>query len=203
MATLCLPDLERALNALSLGGPVPSFAEADVLGNPLDVCRSYLAGLLCDLIDCDPKVAYNSIQWPNNIDAGDLAIILPKLYPGVKPDEAAIDLMAKVRIPSKCTWRGFRADAQHSSQKNIRCFLFQFTKASIYGSSSKPRRSPVCCSHTYSTARAHTVPILRLGCEMLPLQKGLARSWSSNSLPQISRANCRENTFGVPSSGHS
>jgi arginyl-tRNA synthetase len=71
---------------------------AEVLANPLDVYRTYLAQVLADVVGCDIDAAYKSIQWPNNIFNGDLSVILPKLRPGAKADEVAIELMKKVRI---------------------------------------------------------------------------------------------------------
>ncbi|KAF1971521.1 Nucleotidylyl transferase [Bimuria novae-zelandiae CBS 107.79] len=90
-----IAGLERALGGISLTTQIPHFHEADILHNPLDVCRSYLAELLCNLVGCEPDLAYRSIQWPNNIFNGDLTVTLPKLCPGVKPSELAPDLLKK------------------------------------------------------------------------------------------------------------
>ncbi|KAF1838671.1 arginyl-tRNA synthetase [Decorospora gaudefroyi] len=89
--------LERSLGLLSLHVPIPDIEPAEVLANPLDVWRTYLAQILAEIASCDIDVAYKSIQWPNNISNGDLAVILPKLRPGVKADALAFELMEKVR----------------------------------------------------------------------------------------------------------
>lgn len=88
--------LAQSLESLSLSGPVPEVGAAEVLVNPLDLCRSYLAQILADIVGCDVASAYRSIQWPNNIFNGDLAVILPKLRPGAKAEEVAVELMEKV-----------------------------------------------------------------------------------------------------------
>jgi arginyl-tRNA synthetase len=63
----------------------------------LTPARSYLADILCSLIDCDPITAYNSIQWPNDIFTADLTIHLPKLSYGADLTALAIHLMQRVR----------------------------------------------------------------------------------------------------------
>jgi len=66
MAVSDISELESALQALSLA-PVPLYDEADVLNNPLDLCRSYLADLLASITECEPKTAYQAVSWPNSI----------------------------------------------------------------------------------------------------------------------------------------
>ena len=94
---LKMDALEQSLGSLNLNVPIPDVKDAEVLANPLDVYRTYLAQVLADAVGCDINVAYKSIQWPNNIFNGDLAVILPKLQPGAKADEVAVELMKKVR----------------------------------------------------------------------------------------------------------
>lgn len=89
--------LQTSLESLNLNVPIPEIEAAEVLVNPLDVCRTYLAEILADIAGCDIEAAYKSIQWPNNIFNGDLAVILPKLRPGAKADALAVELMEKVR----------------------------------------------------------------------------------------------------------
>jgi arginyl-tRNA synthetase len=100
MSTFGTADLEKLLVALGLKTPIPHFQLAEVLDNPLDVARSYLADSLSACAECDPRITYNAIQWPNNIYNGDLSVILPKMKPGADPDELAFDLMKKVRSSS-------------------------------------------------------------------------------------------------------
>jgi arginyl-tRNA synthetase len=88
--------LEHSLGSLDLRVPIPEVKVADVFANPLDVCRTYLSQILADIAGCDIDIAYKSIQWPNNIFNGDLAVILPKLRPGAKADALAIELIEKV-----------------------------------------------------------------------------------------------------------
>jgi arginyl-tRNA synthetase len=96
MATVSLPGLEDLLAGMGLE-PIPSFAVADVLNNPLDIYHSYLAEHLQTLVECDPNLVYNSIQLSSTIEDGDLDIILPKLkLHGVKPQALADELLKKV-----------------------------------------------------------------------------------------------------------
>ncbi|KAF7452044.1 Arginyl-tRNA synthetase [Pyrenophora tritici-repentis] len=88
--------LEQSLGSLDLGVPIPQVEGAEVLANPLDIYRTYFGQILAIALDCDISIAYKSIQWPNNISNGDLAVILPKLRPGTKADAVAVELMEKV-----------------------------------------------------------------------------------------------------------
>lgn len=97
MATLTLSDLEQRLEALGLKTPVPRFEEtADVLQNPLDIARAYLADIVRGLADCSEDTAYKSIQWPNNIYNGDLAVILPRLAQKGDHKKLGFDIVQRV-----------------------------------------------------------------------------------------------------------
>jgi arginyl-tRNA synthetase len=95
MSTLDLPGLAIRLEGLGLG-PIPQFSEAHILINPLEIGRSYLAEILGHLVDCDSITAYNSIQLPNDISAGDFTVILPKLCLGEDWKVDSRDLLKRV-----------------------------------------------------------------------------------------------------------
>jgi arginyl-tRNA synthetase len=96
MATSSLTGLEAYLTELGLG-PLPSFAAADVLNNPIDIYHSYLAESIQPLVECDPDLTYNAIQPPKTTGDGDLDIVVPRLrLPGIKPKELAGVLLRKV-----------------------------------------------------------------------------------------------------------
>jgi arginyl-tRNA synthetase len=95
--------LEANLSSLNLSTPVPALESVQVLSNPLDIYRTYLAHVLADIANCDLITAHKSIQWPNNIFNGDLAVILPKLRAGAKAGELALELMEKVHLISSCS----------------------------------------------------------------------------------------------------
>ena len=96
MATSSLPGLQAFVTEVGLE-PLPSFAAADVLSNPIDIYHSYLAEHLQTLVECDQDLVYNSIQLSKTIEDGDLDVVLPKLkLPGVSPKELAGDLLKKV-----------------------------------------------------------------------------------------------------------
>jgi arginyl-tRNA synthetase len=96
MTTVTLSGLETLVGGLGLKTPIPQFPTADVLNNPLDIGRAYFADVLFSLIDCDKATAYNSIQLPNNIFGGDLAVILPKLSHGGDSSIVGLGVIQKV-----------------------------------------------------------------------------------------------------------
>jgi hypothetical protein len=96
MATTSLPSLQAFVAELGLG-PVPFFASADVLTDPMDLCHSYLAEHFQRLVEADPESVYKAIQPPSTIQDGDLDIVLPRLkLPGGRPKELAGELLLQV-----------------------------------------------------------------------------------------------------------
>lgn len=91
-----MESLEQCLAFLDLDSPLPTVLIADAAANPLDLCRIHLAEILSGALGCDIDDAYKSIQWPNDIFKGDLAIVLPKLRPGAKAEETTFELLEKV-----------------------------------------------------------------------------------------------------------
>ncbi|KAH8593952.1 arginyl-tRNA synthetase [Bisporella sp. PMI_857] len=95
MATTSLLGLQAFVTEIGLE-LLPSFVAADVLNNPIDIYHSYLAEHLQSLVECDPHLAYNSIQASKTIEDGDLDIVLPKLkLEGIEPKELAGELLKK------------------------------------------------------------------------------------------------------------
>jgi arginyl-tRNA synthetase len=96
MATVSLSGLQTFVGEIGLD-PIPSFAAADVLNNPIDIYHSYLAEVFGALVECDPDLVYNSIQPAGTAGNGDLNIVLPRLkLPGASPKSLAIELLKKV-----------------------------------------------------------------------------------------------------------
>ncbi|OCT47696.1 Arginine--tRNA ligase, cytoplasmic [Cladophialophora carrionii] len=94
MATLDADSLQILLNGLGVEDPGNSFPSADVLTRPLDIYRAHLAEVLVKLTGCEPQVAYDSIQEPN--DYGDLEVVVPRLrLKGSDPKELALSLAEK------------------------------------------------------------------------------------------------------------
>jgi arginyl-tRNA synthetase len=96
MTTLQADGLAQLLGSLSVSTTLPGIEGADSLANPLDVLRASLVELLARNIDCTAEDANKSIQWPNDIQNGDLSITLPRLRPGCKPKELSAELVDKV-----------------------------------------------------------------------------------------------------------
>jgi hypothetical protein len=77
MATLADDGVSAMLEALKVEGTSPLFPSADIKNNPMDIYLTCLAETLVQLTNCDPQVALDSIQWPNDI--WDLVVVLPRL----------------------------------------------------------------------------------------------------------------------------
>jgi arginyl-tRNA synthetase len=104
MATVSLPGLQAFVAKIGLD-PIPSFAAADVLHNPIDIYHSYLAEVFRTLVKCDPDLVYSSIQPASSAGNGDLDIVLPKLkLSGVSPKELADELLKKVSLIIHIQW---------------------------------------------------------------------------------------------------
>jgi hypothetical protein len=102
---IAMESLERNVAALGLGAPA-THTSSQTFTNPLDLFRSYLAEILVDIADCSDSDARKAIQWPNNVFNGDLAVVLPRLKPGVKADKLAVDIMEKVLPHARCCFVG-------------------------------------------------------------------------------------------------
>ncbi|KAH6712648.1 hypothetical protein BKA61DRAFT_644692 [Leptodontidium sp. MPI-SDFR-AT-0119] len=93
MATLTITELEAFLGRLGLKVPIPHFNAAEVLKKPLDIGRCYFADILNSLVDGDPNNTYTSILSPGDVFNGDLAVILPRLKHGSKPNVLGVELI--------------------------------------------------------------------------------------------------------------
>lgn len=96
MSTFGITELDSSLASLHLTASRTAIESADVLINPLDLCRRILAEILSEVVGSSPEASYKSIQWPNNIYSGDLSVVLPKLRPGCKAAELASEIAQKV-----------------------------------------------------------------------------------------------------------
>jgi arginyl-tRNA synthetase len=95
MGTLSSDGLQAVLQGVGIETPVPLFPPADTQNYPMAIYLSYLAEILVQLTGCAPQVAYESIQWPNEL--GDLVVVLPRLrVKDVNPNALAVDLKKRV-----------------------------------------------------------------------------------------------------------
>lgn len=93
-----METLEKALKSLFLDASASYVSHGNNLrdfSNPLDVYRAHLEHTLVEHVGCEEEAASKSIQWPNNIFNGDLAVVLPRLRSGIKPDQLAVEVMEK------------------------------------------------------------------------------------------------------------
>lgn len=88
--------LKQTFQNIGLDAPASSETLLHNFTRPLEVYRICLVKLLSDILECEEDVAQKCVLWPNNIDNGDLAVVLPKLRPGVKADKTAVEIMEKV-----------------------------------------------------------------------------------------------------------
>lgn len=97
MATCSVDGLEDLLGKVGLDTPVPAFPGADIVHNPQDIFRAYLADTLQRLLNCDRAIAYDAIQPSNVTGMGDLVIVSPRLrLRDVKPKDLVSDLAHRV-----------------------------------------------------------------------------------------------------------
>ncbi|EXA51765.1 arginyl-tRNA synthetase [Fusarium oxysporum f. sp. raphani 54005] len=97
-ATTCsVTGIENLLGKAGLDTPIPEYPGADIVHNPQDIFRVYLADTLQKLVNCDRLVAYDAIQTSNITGMGDLVIVAPKLrLKDVKAEQLAKDLLQRL-----------------------------------------------------------------------------------------------------------
>jgi len=82
--------------------PIPHFADLDVLTDPLDLAKTYLADQVQEIVQGGADHALSAVQLPATVDplGGDLTIILPKLARevGLGVDELRDSIISKVRL---------------------------------------------------------------------------------------------------------
>lgn len=100
MTTQTVANLEELVGALGAKTPILPYSAANILVRPLDIGRSYLADILSNIIECDASRAFGSIGFPNNLDPGDLVVILPRLSHGSVAETLARTIIEKVRVSS-------------------------------------------------------------------------------------------------------
>jgi hypothetical protein len=124
-----MEGLEQSVTALGLSAPPVAIDESfQPFTNPLELCRTHLASILARIVQCSQDDAHKSIQWPNNIFNGDLAVVLPKLKPGIKVDKLAVEIMEKVLLLHTTAVKNTAATVQvltfASFPKNTPCFAY-------------------------------------------------------------------------------
>ncbi|KAK7404124.1 hypothetical protein QQX98_010082 [Neonectria punicea] len=93
MATCTVNGIQDLLGRAGLDTPVPEFPGGDIVHNPQDIFRAYLAETLQKLVDCDRVVAYDAIQPSNMTGMGDLVVVSPRLrLKDVRPKDLVSDL---------------------------------------------------------------------------------------------------------------
>jgi hypothetical protein len=89
MSTLTQDGVKALLEKLGVVDSSRASLLPDYLTNPIGIYVPYLAGIVVQLTGCAPEVAYEALQWPN--DLGDLVVVLPRLrLQDIKPSDLAI-----------------------------------------------------------------------------------------------------------------
>jgi len=98
--TQSVDELSATLKAVGIP-EVPQAPNTYPALNPVDIYRSHISELLAPLAGVDPKIVFNSLQWTNTLDKGDLVLAVPALrLKGKKPPEVAVELSQKVHTSS-------------------------------------------------------------------------------------------------------
>ncbi|OJD15622.1 arginine-tRNA ligase [Emergomyces pasteurianus Ep9510] len=97
MSTLAIQGLETHVRGLELEIPIPAFPTANILSNPVDLYRCYVAEVVKQVVNCGEDIAYNSIQRTQVLAHGDVVVVVARLrLKGVNADQVAIDLSNKL-----------------------------------------------------------------------------------------------------------
>jgi hypothetical protein len=145
MATLSSEGLQALLGEVGVESPIPPFPSADTHNSPMGIYLSYLAEILVQLTECEPQVAYDSIQWPNEF--GDLVVVLPRLRrQDVDPSDFAVDLKQRVGWHALSLLRAISVILMHASETSSQfppfLIIHSMTEL-IFGFSSPPKLLPV------------------------------------------------------------
>ncbi|EDN07351.1 arginyl-tRNA synthetase [Histoplasma mississippiense (nom. inval.)] len=96
MGTLTIQGLETHLQDLGLEIPIPAFPTANIISNPVDLYRCYVAEVVKQVVNCNEDIAYNSIQRTQVLAHGDVVLVVARLrLKGVNIDQVAVDLSNK------------------------------------------------------------------------------------------------------------
>lgn len=96
--TVEMEALGQAFSSLGLDNSASSEAWRQNFTRPIEAYRMCLVKHLSETLDLEEEVVQKCVSWPNNIDNGDLTVVLPKLRPGVKANETAVEVIQKVHI---------------------------------------------------------------------------------------------------------
>ncbi|KAG5302527.1 arginyl-tRNA synthetase [Histoplasma capsulatum G186AR] len=97
MSTLAIQGLETHLQDLGLEVPIPAFPTANIISNPVDLYRCYVAEVVKQVVNCNEDIAYNSIQRTQVLAHGDVVLVVARLrLKGVNIDQVAVDLSNKL-----------------------------------------------------------------------------------------------------------
>ncbi|KAF5603052.1 arginyl-tRNA synthetase [Fusarium pseudocircinatum] len=99
-ATTCsVSGIESLLGKAGLDTPIPEYPGADIVHNPQDIFRAYLADIIQKLLGCDKQIAYDAIQTSNITGMGDLIVVAPKLrLRDTRPEDLVIDLAGRLPV---------------------------------------------------------------------------------------------------------
>jgi arginyl-tRNA synthetase len=91
-------SLNNQLKHLGASTPIPQFPDSKPLVNPVDVYRSYLAGIISGITGASSQLVYSALQWTRSLDHGDLILAVPQLrLKGSKPAALVMELAKMVR----------------------------------------------------------------------------------------------------------
>ncbi|CEI64449.1 unnamed protein product [Fusarium venenatum] len=138
VTTCSVSGIENLLGKAGLDTPIPEYPGADIVHNPQDIFRVYLAETIQKLTNCDRLVAYDAIQTSNVTGMGDLVVVAPRLrLQGINNEDLAKDLLQKLprTPPFGCPLRdGIRLQVFFSPNTLPRLLLSYISDRSVsYG----------------------------------------------------------------------
>ncbi|EEH21709.2 arginine-tRNA ligase [Paracoccidioides brasiliensis Pb03] len=79
MGSLTIKGLETLLQSLGLTVPIPAFSAANVVVNPVDIYRCYVADVVKQAAECGEDIPFNSIERTQVLAHGDVVLIVARL----------------------------------------------------------------------------------------------------------------------------
>ncbi|ODH51987.1 hypothetical protein GX48_01775 [Paracoccidioides brasiliensis] len=79
MGSLTIKGLETLLQGLGLTVPIPAFSAANVVVNPVDIYRCYVADVVKQAAECGEDITFNAIERTQVLAHGDVVLIVARL----------------------------------------------------------------------------------------------------------------------------
>lgn len=120
MANSDTEEVSQKLANLGLTTPLASYPNCYPQVNPFDVYRAHITTILTEITGVDPAIIYQSLQWTQTLEKGDLVLPVPALrVKGKKPDELAKEWAEKVRFECAANPQPIQLTHSNSFQSHL------------------------------------------------------------------------------------